>query len=92
MSNPHLCLIHWKLLLSLTHSMKVWFQIGFRVCFFISVWQIFSCDTVSFATYLHGLAFGLLVLFFFSSSSTISRQYGSLKPDKNTQEMIEDPV
>lgn len=63
-----------------THMMKVWFHIGFRVCFFISVWKILSSEAASFTTDLEGLALERRVRFSSSSSRMVSRQYGSLKP------------
>lgn len=70
-----------------THSMKVWFQMGFRVCFFMSVWQILSSETASFTTDLQGLALDRRVRLSSSSSSMVSRQYGSLKPVQSAQEI-----
>lgn len=70
-----------------THTMKVWFHIGFRVCFFMSVWQILSSDTASFTTDLQGLALDRRVRLSSSSSNMVTRQYGSLKPVQNTQKI-----
>lgn len=63
-----------------THMMKVWFHIGFRVCFFISVLKSLSSEAASCTTDLEGLALERRVRLSSSSSRMVSRQYGSLKP------------
>lgn len=73
---------------SKTHNIKVWFHIGFRVCFFTSVWKILSSDAASFTTDLDGLALDRRVRLSSSSSSIVKRQYGSLKPDMQQSHTI----
>lgn len=75
-----------------THRMKVSFQNGLSVCFFMSVWYILSSDPASFTTDLQGFDLDRRVRLSSSSSSMVSMQYGSLKPVGKHQRAVLDAI